>query len=164
MFFDSWIDRVYDEKKSVRYAHVSGSGMKRERVLKDTQGIMQLEDCGTSDLYHYIQSHKDSVDINKILERYRSGDISVLDQQRGQYLDISDAPKSLAEMYSFIRNCGTFFDSLPLEVRKEYDFNPAAFVADIGSDRFVKLMKGESVSGSGAEAPEVKESEVIDNA
>lgn len=163
MLFDSWIDRVYDEKKAKRISHCSGSRFKRERVLKDTNGLLQLEDCGKSDLYVYIQSHKDSVDINKILERYRSGDLSALDHVRGQYLDISEAPRTLAEMYSFIQNCQSFFNGLPLEVRQEYDFNPAAFVADIGSDRFVKLMKGDSSSGSVSPAV-VVESEVNENA
>lgn len=165
MFFDSWLDRVYDEKKSKRISHCCGSRFKRERVLKDTNGLLRLEDCGKSDFYAYIQSHKDSVDINKILERYRSGDVSALDQVRAQYLDISEAPRTLSEMYSFIKNCQTFFDGLPLEVRQEYDFNPAAFVADIGSEKFMRLMKVDSSSGSvGSVGLAVSESEVIENA
>lgn len=153
----TWFDRVYGpgavlENYEIKFSK-SGSPFKRERVLKDTKGVQELVETGKSDMYSYIQSHADSVDINKILERYKSGDLTVLDRQKGAYLDIANAPKNLAEMYSFIRNCQTFFDGLPLEVRKEYDFNAAKFVEDIGSEKFVKLM-------SPAPAPEEKKEEV----
>lgn len=158
MLLMNWLNAVYDGDRG-RTSTEFGSRYKRERVLKDINGIPHLDDCGKSDLYEYIQSHKDSVDINVILERYQNGDITALDRTKGQYLDVANAPKSLAEMYSFIKNCTTFFDGLPLKVRQEYDFNPAAFVADIGSKRFMDLMSDKDVSVAPAAAAATSESE-----
>ena len=138
----NWLHTIFD--KSVKFdepTSVVGSVYKLEKQLVDHNGQRDLEIVGKTDFYEYIQSHKDSVDINVLLSRYQQGDISALDRVKGQYLDISEAPKSLAEMYSFVNNASEFFNKLPLEVRKEYSFNPASFIADIGSDRWNELMQ-----------------------
>ena len=137
----NWLHTIFD--KSVKLdepTSVVGSVYKLEKQLVDRDGQKDLEVVGKTNFYEYIQSHKDSVDINVLLKRYQQGDVSVLDRVKGQYLDISEAPKSLAEMYSFVSNASEFFNKLPLDVRKSYDFNPASFIADIGSDRWNELM------------------------
>lgn len=137
----NWLHTIFD--KSVKLdepTSVVGSVYKLEKQLVDRDGQRDLEVVGKTDFYQYIQSHKDSVDINVLLARYQQGDLSALERVKGQYLDISEAPKSLAEMYSFVSNASEFFNKLPLDVRKEYDFNPASFIADIGSDRWNELM------------------------
>lgn len=138
----NWLHTIFDKSvKSDEPTSVVGSIYKLEKQLVDREGQRDLEVVGKTDFYQYIQSHKDSVDINVLLGRYQQGDVSALDRVKGQYLDISEAPKSLAEMYSFVSNASEFFNKLPLDVRKEYDFNPASFIADIGSDRWNELMQ-----------------------
>lgn len=122
-----------------------GSGVKDKMILKDVDGIMEPVKVGEDDLYAYIQSHKDSVDINKILERYRAGDDTALRQVQAHYLDLEGAPQSLAEMYSFVKNTTSYFEGLPLDIRKEYNFNVSEFVADIGSERFINLFSEKEV-------------------
>ena len=137
----NWLHTIFDKSVKVdEPTSVVGSVYKLEKQLVDRDGQKDLEVVGKTDFYQYIQSHKDSVDINVLLKRYQQGDVSALDRVKGQYLDISEAPKSLAEMYSFVSNASEFFNKLPLDVRKEYDFNPASFIADIGSDRWNELM------------------------
>lgn len=166
----NWLERVFDRETvfsapgEFRPSSNAGSPMKRERVLRDDNGVLSLETVGQTSLYDEIQAHKDSVDINKILERYRQGDVTALDRVKAQYLDIADAPKSLAEMYSFVQNCSKFFEQLPLAVREEYDHNPAKFVADIGSDRFVELFKPREDDSKKVQPIFKDEKEVIENA
>lgn len=140
----TWLNAIFtDESIAEGYFPAvysnPGTRWKIERILKDKKGVMELEIVGQSDLQDYINSHADSVDINKMLERYQSGDVSALDRVKASYLDLLGAPKTLAEMYSFVANTSAYFDTLPLEVRKEYDFNVSNFVADIGSEHYMKL-------------------------
>lgn len=161
--FKTWLNAVVDSDDIERgYFPLScsnaGSRMKKERILKDNNGVMELETVGETSLYDYIQSHKDSVDINRMLERYSQGDTTALDRVKASYLDLLGAPQSLAEMYSFVRNTTAYFDNLPLEIRKSYDFNVSNFLADFGSEKFMqtfapKMSDVEEIKLS----PEVKE-------
>lgn len=126
--FRNWLHRAESAIRSN-----SGSPFKSEKLLQIVDGRYELIEVGKSNLYNEIQSHKDSCDIYKILERFQAGDVSALSQVVGQYLDITDAPKNLAEAYTFIGNAEKFFSKLPLKLREEYDFDPSKFVSDLGS-------------------------------
>ncbi len=72
------------------------------------------------------QSFKNETDINKILQRaQKTGTISHLNQNKGRYADFSD--------YDFQENLikltagRELFDSLPSEIRNEFQQNPDAF-------------------------------------
>lgn len=91
-------------------------------VVKDT-GELVLEESGTEDLYGYIQSHKDSCDINLILKRFASGDVSALSRAQGLFFDATQMPKTYAELLNAVITGERYFNSLPLDVRKEFDFD-----------------------------------------
>ena len=149
----NWLHTVFSaETREARPLSCPGSRLKDDRLLQMVDGHYELVTVGQSDLYQEIQSHKDSVDIYKLLDRYRSGDISALQHVQGQYLDHIDAPKTLAEAYEFIHNAKSFFENLPLDIRKEYDHDASKFVADLGSDHshelFAKVFKSERADSS----------------
>ena len=149
----NWLHTVFStETREARPLSCPGSRLKDDRLLQMVDGHYELVTVGQSDLYQEIQSHKDSVDIYKLLDRYRNGDISALQHVQGQYLDLVDAPKTLAEAYEFIHNAKAFFEKLPLDIRKEYDHDASKFVADLGSDHshelFAKVFKSERVDFS----------------
>lgn len=138
----NWLEKAFNgliDDVLIRPKSNVGSRFKLKRQLVDNHGVMELQVVGKANLYEEIQAHKESVDINTILERYKNGDVTALDRIKAHYLDLEGAPRTLAEMYSFIRNTAAFFDTLPLEIRKKYDFNPSNFVADIGSEDFKKM-------------------------
>lgn len=133
--FKNWLHR---EPSTIRSN--SGSPFKIDKLLQLVDGRYELVEVGKSNLYDEIQSHKDSCDIYKLLERYQNGDVSALSKVAGQYLDITDAPKTLAEAYTFVSNAERFFSKLPLKLREQYDFDPSKFVGDLGSDRCNSLL------------------------
>lgn len=138
----NWLHRIMgNDDRSLDPVSEPGSGIKDEKMLKMVDGVYELVKIGTSNLYEQIQSHRDSVDIYKILERYAAGDLGVLEQAHGQYIDITEAPKTLAEAYTYIANSKKYFENLPLKVREEYDFDASKFVADIGSEHFNNLFE-----------------------
>lgn len=143
--FNNWLHR---SESSIRSN--PGSPFKTEKLLQVVDGRYDLVEVGQSNLYNEIQSHKDSCDIYKLLERYQAGDVSALSKVAGQYLDITDAPKTLSEAYTFVSNAEKFFSKLPLKLREEYDFDPSKFISDLGSPRCNELLS--SAFGSSEES------------
>lgn len=71
----------------------SGNPMKKvfKPIVRD-DGVVELVEAGQESLYDFIQSWKDSVDINVILARYANGDVDALSKVQGAYGDFSQFP------------------------------------------------------------------------
>lgn len=129
----------FDEKK--RFFCQPGDPIKPLYGLEvDKKGVTQLVEKGKYDLYEYIQSHADSVDIHKILERFQNGDIDALSKYQGYYGDITEAPKTFADALNAVIKAKDLFNSLPLEVREKFDHNPEQFVAALGTDKYFEAI------------------------
>lgn len=133
----------YDERDRQHANH--GSRFAPVYSLKSkTAGNTELEITGEKDIYAEIQSHADSVDIKTIMTRYQLGDESVLNKKQGQFIDVSDMPTNFADIMKTVITAENNFNSLPMEVRREYNYSPAEYIADIGSDRWLKTLGIES--------------------
>lgn len=100
-------------------------------VVKE-DGQIELIQKGEHDLYAEIQSHKDSVDINRIIQRYSNGDVSALQAKVTQYLDVTEMPKTYAEMLNTVIAGEKFFAELPADVKDKFDNNFYKFASTIG--------------------------------
>ena len=115
-----------------------GSPEKIEYQLRVVDGEEKLVVTGKSDWYAYIQSHKDSVDIHKILERCAMlDDYSPLMRMPAQFMDVTEMPKNLAEAHTMIKDAKNYFDMLPIEIKEKYENNYMQFIQDIGSEKFI---------------------------
>lgn len=125
----------YDEKK--RFFSDPGNPIKPLYGLEvDKKGVTQLVEKGKYDLYEFIQSHADSVDIHKILERFQNGDVDALNKYQGYYGDITEAPKTFADALNAVIKAKDLFNSLPLDVREKFDHNPEQFIAALGTEKY----------------------------
>lgn len=72
-----------------------------------------------------IDSFRQSTEIYNIMARIQAGDISLLNQKQGFYGDVTEMPKTYAEMLDLIHRGEEFFNKLPADVKAEYnnDFN-----------------------------------------
>lgn len=95
-------------------------------------GRMTLISSGRVDTYEVIQSHRDSVDIHVLISRFKNGETDVLNQRAGFYGDITDLPKTYAEMHDLIMRARNSFDALPVEVRRQYDFDFNVYLGSLG--------------------------------
>lgn len=134
----------------------------------DANGRVVLEEKGTEDLYAYIQSFADSVDINVILARFANGDTEALSRAQGFYADVTEFPANMADALNSINKAEEMFKSLPLEVRQRFDCSFEQFLSQSGSEDWLEKMgmtsdSVESDSASEMVLPdavkEVKESE-----
>lgn len=103
-------------------------------------GSLELKEDGVTDTYAIIQSHRDSTDINSIIARFTRGDLSALNERQGSYGDFTNFPKTYAEAQQKMIDATNLFMSLPVEERANYNHNPAEFIADIGSEKWLKVL------------------------
>lgn len=125
----------YTERKEVFLE--PGNPVKKEYAIRIVDGEETLAETGESDWYGYIQSHADSVDIHKILERCAMmDDYSPLMRMPAEFMDVTYMPKTLAEAYAMTKDAENFFERMPTSVKEKYDNNFVQFIQDIGSDKF----------------------------
>lgn len=98
----------------------------------DSSGHMDLVETGRENVYDYIQSHKDSTDINLILQRFAKGDVSVLSRRQGIFGDFTQVPTNYADMLNKLNRAEEYFNSLPVEERAKFNHSFAQFVSSLG--------------------------------
>lgn len=103
----------------------------------DENGVLVLDKTGETNIYNEIQSHADSVDINTIIRRYESGEVDVLSRAQGLFMDVTQAPKTYAEMLNLLRCAEEVFDGLPADVRAKFDNSFEQFFAQNGMEQIL---------------------------
>lgn len=84
-----------------------------------------------------LQAMSVQCDIDNIIARASVGDDSALNQIKDlQFGDTVGVPKNMIEAHAQIKRARLEFDSLPLEVRKLFNFNVEEFINEYGSDEF----------------------------
>lgn len=114
----------------------------------DENGVMELVEVGRENLYEYIQSHKESCDIQIILERCARGDTSALMKRQAMFGDFTEMPKTYAEALNALVGAESYFNSLPVETRAKFDHNFHKFLVSMNKPEFVTLMGFEPNSSS----------------
>lgn len=138
-----------------KYITPSGSKVKpvySPKVLED--GTIELIQTGEENFYDYIQSFAESVDISVILKKCLNGDYSGLQRVQGFYADATTMPKTKAEMLQMVIDAQSNFDKLPVEIKKQFDFDFNKFFVTMESPEWFKKMEM---------AVDVKEEEVKTN-
>lgn len=121
----------------------------------DENGRVVLEEKGRENLYAFIQSHKESVDINYILARFTNGETDALTKVQGFYGDVTSFPSNYADALNRIQECEEMFRTLPVETRAKFNHSFSEFLASTGSADFMEklgLIQNEPVA-SPAEKP-----------
>lgn len=80
------------------------------------------------------QQFKDEADINYIVSMYDSSGVMPTFHGDGQpaqpvFGDFASLPDNAQEMYNLVIEAKNNFDNLPLDVRKRFNYDPAAFLA-----------------------------------
>lgn len=95
----------------------------RYRSEVTAKGDVTLIPDGNDNLYEYIQSFKESCDINNIVARFARGDVDALNRVQGTYFDAVGMPTTYAELLNTVIAGRELYDSLPLEVKEKYGFS-----------------------------------------
>lgn len=103
-------------------------------------GTLELFVDGKEDLYGYIQSHAESVDIHVLLKRFVNGEEDVLSRAQGFYMDASDMPKTYAEVLNSVIAGEQAFDSLPAEVKQRFGNSFSQWMTSFEDSDFLEKM------------------------
>lgn len=116
-----------------------GSKLHKTYKSKIVDGSLELVEDGVINIYEMIQSHKDSCDVNLIIARFANGDSAALNKYKGFFGDVTEFPKTYAEMFERMSNAEVIFDRLPADIRAKYDNDVIKFVSDFGSPDFLSI-------------------------
>lgn len=127
----------------------------------DNNGTVDLVEAGRENLYDYIQSFKDSCDINTIVKRFAAGDTDVLARRQATYGDFTQLPGTYAELLNTVIQGENYFNSLPLETRAKFNHSFREWMASMDNmQEFVEKMGfSENSSHSNTEQPVPNEPE-----
>lgn len=134
----------------------STAGEKEETTYEiqvDVRGHKKLVESGKTNVYDLIQESLEETKIENIIRRALGGDQEALAVMHGQYIDVTEAPKTLAEMQQAIIAATNEFNKLPLEYRAKFNHSPEQFVAEYGTEGWIEKMK----------APETLKTEAANN-
>lgn len=126
----------FQRRSDCRICSEPGSGMKDIfKMHVDEDGKRELKKNGEYNLYAEIQSYKDSVSIDYILTRFMNGDDSALSRAQGIYGDFTSMPTTLAELQQRVIDAEDLFNSLPLDIRAQYNHSASEFFAQLDSEK-----------------------------
>lgn len=79
--------------------------------------------------------------------------MNVLNRRTGIYLDVTDMPKSYAEMYQRIMDAEAQFKALPLDIREKFNHSPQEFFAAIGTPKWAEVFGQNAQNNNTAATP-----------
>lgn len=128
----------YGERKRVFVS--SGNRYQNEySYTKNKKGSTILEKTGETDLYEKIQESLEDTKIENIIRRVTAGDDSML-RPNGIYADCTELPSNLIESQKAIMDLENVWAKLPIRTKEEYNFDKGQFVAEAGSEKWLKSM------------------------
>lgn len=151
---------IFDRRISVSNP---GSAMVDDFVsIYDEDGKRKVVKNGQYSLWDEIQSYRESCDLKMILKRYQqTGDESLLERRKGVYADVTNMPKTYAEVLNLTNAAEQLFASLDKDKKLIFNNNPDEFLASIGTDRFNEVM-GYVKDGGDTPAPgDIKKEGVV---
>lgn len=142
----------YDEHKSF-FAHPGSTERVVYKSQYDDDGVLQIIPDGKENLTDFIQSHKDSCDINVLMKRYKNGEIQDLERVRGIYGDFTKAPKTYSEMLNIVLSGQELFEKLPLEQRANFGHDFGRFIASYDSPIFYESLRSAGLLDAVSQQP-----------
>lgn len=147
----------YEERKRVFVE--AGREMQNEYQYEKTKkGEKILVKTGEFNLYEKIQEAHEETKIENVLKKVVAGDNTVL-RPDGIYMDTTEIPNNLMESQRAIQSLENTWATLPNEIKKEYNYDVSQFVADAGSENWLKTM-GYTKEEAKETIKEIKQTEV----
>lgn len=147
----------FDRCRSGKF--VSNPGTPLHKVMHGEvkeDGTIRLIVDRIEDTDKIIDSFRESTDIHNIMARIEAGDVSLLNSKKGFFADVTDMPKTYAEMLDLIEKGKYFFSHLPAEVKDQYNNDFNQFFADF-DNAMAMLQPNNEPSYAGSEKLDEKE-------
>lgn len=134
---------MYDPRDPI-YADPGSADVPIYSPSVDNDGHIVLEEIGVKNLPEYIDSFRESCDINNLVARFNAGDVTALSRTQGAFFDATALPHTYAEMLNTVINAEQTFNSLPLEIREKFDNSYVKWLSMMDDAEQFALMMGVS--------------------
>lgn len=111
-------------------------------LVTSEDGTTSVGVVGEKNLDAIIQSNKATGNVALLVAKYNAGDEEALNRVRGVYGDFRNMPTTYAEMVSRLNECRAVFESLPVDIKEQFDNNPDVFWSEYGTERFNNIITG----------------------
>lgn len=148
----------YSDRERVYAAPGSRVHLIYQPVIDD-DGVLDLVVTGQEDIYEQIQSHRDSVDINVLLQRFANGDSEALMRAQGTYGDFTTLPSTYAELLNSVIAGEHYFSQLPVEIRAKFGHSFQQWMAAMDDSADFAAKMGWSDSAGASDPSPVSEAE-----
>lgn len=91
------------------------------KINEKTGAVDYMPNGEVTNMQDMINASYASVEIHELMKRFQMGDVDVFNQRQGFYGDVTEMPKNMAEMFQRVNDCKDHFDSLPVEVKEEFN-------------------------------------------
>ena len=108
----------------------------RHRAEMDIHGRRKLVPDVKINIWDMIQSHAEECEIENIIRRALNGDPFALNKKMGNFMDLTEMPKTIAEAQQLVINLKEQFEKLPADIKQKFDNNAEIFVAMYGSEEW----------------------------
>lgn len=160
----STIFRTKYSNDTGKYTSESGSKLlaKYAMAVDPKTGYEFLKPTGEYDnIYDKIQADYPSTDINLLMERFALGETEAINVKSGFYGDVSDMPKTYAELYQRYNDSRKFFEELPSDLKEMFNNSFTEFWTEWDSSEKSFNKKIEEYNKRFELSPEYDEKEVI---
>lgn len=124
----------------VRVFTCPGNEVEIEYELQvNDRGIKVPVEVGKINVRDEINSYRDSVDLQILLQRYMNGEKDVLNRRAASYFDATDMPNSLAEAYKMAENGKSMFEKFSPEIKEKFNNDYGQFLDQIGTKKFYDI-------------------------
>lgn len=106
----------------------------------DKYGNRVIEKKAPINRYAEIQSYADETNINTILTKYVNGDKTVLSEKAAQFMDITQIPDNMSDLFNLTVQAKDAFAHLPVDVKNVFGNNVYSFVANMGTKEWNEIM------------------------
>lgn len=106
----------------------------------DENNHKSLKATGKKNTYAEIQSYLEETKIENILANALLGNTEALNRVESHYMDTTEMPTTLAEAQNLIIKLNTEFESLPIDIKRQFNFSPEEYVARYGTESWIETM------------------------
>lgn len=88
-------------REKLRPSPIGSKFREDNTLIRNADGSRELRKLGDVNQYEMIQSFVDGVDLQRMISRYKKGDVTALDVKRGFYADVTEVQKDYKQHCDF---------------------------------------------------------------
>lgn len=130
---------LFTNKRSFEF--VSNPGQAEQEVFHGElmpDNSIRLVSDGFENIQNFIDSFRESTEIENIIRRVNNGEIDLLNAKQGVFGDFVGMPNSRSEALNSIISAQRFFESLPKEITDKFNGSFDEWFNSVGNEDFLE--------------------------